>query len=524
MSPKVQASSGRVSSSSDHSKEDPLGSRRSTHSIDSVNSGVHDSILAEVKQMRQSQMMEDKKMQMRVMQDRMGASAKVNLSDVRVANDCDDVGYVAYLRWWCRRIIVQQKFDTFMGIVILLNSICIGLESEFELQNLDTSVFKGLEHLFLAIYVVELLMRFAGVGRSCLTSNWVRFDLALVAQGIITDWIIAPFMGDATVQGLGPLLVVRVLRLMRLARALRLLVQFQALWALVRGFLSSLGTMIYSVFLMTLMIYLFACLGTEIITKGSSVQSDPELSDIVEDSFSSLPMTMLTLMQFITSDSVAAIYGPMIRKQPYLLLYFVGFMVIVNITLMNLITAVIVQGAIENGKADREVKLAVNKKKRDKMVPRIRAIFDRLDQDKGGTVTLEEVAGADGRMKEELLDLVQSDNIVELFELLDIDGSGELDIQEFIDGIMMAVTSDTPIEFVRMQKQLVHIREKTMTVEKALTTVVEQVGAHGVRMKHITGQMRSMDKTLTTICQKLGVVKEDPSVESPMRCMSYGPV
>merc|ERR1719361_2527723 len=123
------------------------------------------------------------------------------------------------------------------------------------------AAFTALEHSFLVVYIIELMLRFWAIGMPCLRNNWVRFDLLLVAQGVVTSWVLQPLMDDQGVERLGPLMVMRLLRLARLARTLRLLIQFQDLWALVRGLMSSMGTMIYTVLLLTLMLYLFACLG-----------------------------------------------------------------------------------------------------------------------------------------------------------------------------------------------------------------------------------------------------------------------
>ena len=70
--------------------------------------------------------------------------------------------------------------------------------------------------------------------------------------------------------GSGTLNIIKLLRLSRLVRALRLVVQFRMLWQLIRGLYSTLNLMFNTVVLVMLLLYIFACLGLEIITK------DPE--------------------------------------------------------------------------------------------------------------------------------------------------------------------------------------------------------------------------------------------------------
>merc|ERR1719443_78537 len=188
------------------------------------------------------------------------------------------------------------------------------------------------------------------MGWSCLRSNWVVFDFVLVVLGAVSSWIIAPILAaqqdsDVEVEALAPLMVLRVMRLLRLARAVRLLVQFKTLWMLVRGLLSSAGTMFYTFALMMLILYVFACLGIELITKDEELYHHPEVGEIVQYYFSSVTVIMLTLVQFITMDSIGSIYTPIVHKSPYLVTYFMIFLIVVSVSLMNLVTAVIVEGA-----------------------------------------------------------------------------------------------------------------------------------------------------------------------------------
>ena len=65
----------------------------------------------------------------------------------------------------------------------------------------------------------------------------MRFDAMLVSLGLLTA-LLEQMTGSAT-DDLGPIMVLRVLRLLKLARAVRLFSQFKVMWMLVRGLLSS---------------------------------------------------------------------------------------------------------------------------------------------------------------------------------------------------------------------------------------------------------------------------------------------
>ena len=45
---------------------------------------------------------------------------------------------------------------------------------------------------------------------------------------------------------------------------------------------------------------------------------------------------MLTLVQFVTMDSIAAVYYPLVVERPWLAVFFMPVMVLISVGLMNL--------------------------------------------------------------------------------------------------------------------------------------------------------------------------------------------
>ena len=78
------------------------------------------------------------------------------------------------------------------------------------------------------------------------------------------------------------LMVFKVLRLFRLARTVRLLAQFKVLWMLVRGLMCSLNTIFFTFVIMFLIIYVYACIAIEFITKSDLREEYTEFNHLVE--------------------------------------------------------------------------------------------------------------------------------------------------------------------------------------------------------------------------------------------------
>merc|ERR1719188_315090 len=94
-------------------------------------------------------------------------------------------------------------------------------------------------------------------------------------------------------------------------------------------------------------------MGVQVITFDEELRDEiPEFDEY----FGTLRKFMLTLVQFITVDGMADIYLPLIHAKPLLLVYFPPVIMLLSIVLMNLITAVIVEGAIQSAQEHRAMR------------------------------------------------------------------------------------------------------------------------------------------------------------------------
>ena len=66
---------------------------------------------------------------------------------------------------------------------------------------------------------------------------------------------------------------------------------------------------------------------------------DPEVAALASRYFATVTVAMLTLVQFVCLDSVAAIMEPIVKARPWLALYFLLTILVLGIVVMNLVTA-----------------------------------------------------------------------------------------------------------------------------------------------------------------------------------------
>jgi len=386
-------------------------------------------------------------------------------------------------------------FDMTIGLFIIASSVSVGVEIQCELEG-DASCVnttRSLEHFFLVVFLLELIIRVLSDGGGVLRSTWFWFDSALVAVGGMSSWVLEPIVmnsvgGDRRIvlDILAQVLVWRIIRLARLARALRLfeLDQFHEMWKLANGLVHSLRTVLSACVLILVTVYVFACLGVELVTKNPALLEDPVTAEVIERHFPSLPVTMLTFVQFANADSVAAIYQPLVKRAWYLVFYFGFAWLVITIKLMNLITATIVDTAITQSDADREFEESMRRKKFRGLTPHLNAIFKEL-LEKAGTnkLSLKNFRSGLETLQEAELDqlpadirtILLSDQLIEVCEYIDADGSGVIDEQEFIDGIFSLALQSVPIETTQMLQLL---RSQSGTLKKILRRMPKMPEAH----------------------------------------------
>jgi hypothetical protein len=377
-----------------------------------------------------------------------------------------------------QRVVHSSEWRYFMGSIIVLNSICLGIQADSSLPGGQggSEALDWFENVFLCIYVLECCLNLAAGGWVSLKDPWFQFDLALIGLGVSYEWCLR-HIKDLDADFLQQILVLRTLRLLRMLRAMRMLPIFRTGWTLTYGLLNSFNTMLSTLALIILFLYAFSCLGIEIITKNEAILSQPDLRDLVDANFPNIFGTMVTLLQFVTLDSVASVYNPLVLSQPLLVLYFLPIILIVSISLMNMVTAVLVDGAILHSKADRESERKMLLHKARHEVPVFRALFRQLDTNKSRSITIDELSHLEPLNLptpfQKALQSFKFESMVELFEMLDFDDSGDINEDEFIDGLLNLSMSEFSTVSPEMYSLLKLSRGMMKRTKELMTQLLE---------------------------------------------------
>lgn len=241
---------------------------------------------------------------------------------------------------------VQRLITT----LILINAAILGMLTSSELTNDWGWLLVPVDMFILAVFVIELGLRFAARGIGLLRDPWAVFDCLVV--------------GIALVPASGPFSVLRTLRVLRV---LRLVSINPSMRKVVHALLASLPGMGSIVMLMGLLFYVAAVMATQLFGKDF-----PEW-------FGSIGASLYTLFQVMTLESWSmGIVRPVMEQYPLAWVFFVPYILIATFMMLNLFIAVIVNAMQDAQGPDPEV--AARAQREEMILQELKALRTELSE------------------------------------------------------------------------------------------------------------------------------------------------
>jgi voltage-gated sodium channel len=226
---------------------------------------------------------------------------------------------------FCRRVTEHRTFQRFVLGLIVFAGLLVGIETDAGIMARWGDVLHAVDRVVLALFVGELVLRIGAHGRRpwvFLKDPWNVFDFLIVAVCLL------PFHTQFAA----------VLRLARVLRVLRLVTAVPKLQILVGALLKSIPSMSYVALLLSLLFYVYAVVGVTLFGR-----TDPA-------HFGSLGAAALTLFQTVTLEGWADILRTQIDtlgSKAVPVIYFVSFILLGTMIMLNLLIGVIVNGMDE---------------------------------------------------------------------------------------------------------------------------------------------------------------------------------
>jgi len=257
-------------------------------------------------------------------------------------------------------IISHDRFDAFIGFIVVLNGIAIGVEIDWK-ESVDESVFLWMEIAFLSIFVLELFARLFVFRLKYFLGVINIIDLVIVIFGIVALSLTA--MGEHSDIDVRTFSMIKVARLLRLTRVMRLYTQFRSLWIIVQGLHGCMSTVLWTTVLLSVVCYVFAVVAVEAVSSSDTLGGivyDHADGHTLEYRFRTIGRAIISLLEFFAIDNVSHKGFKLIMAEPLVFLYLLAFLLFVPIVLLNLITAVIVELSVNAAQEDEQYQYKVS--------------------------------------------------------------------------------------------------------------------------------------------------------------------
>ena len=211
-----------------------------------------------------------------------------------------------------KKLVEGKNFDFLIMSLICMDAVILGLMTSDAMNRFFEGGLFILDRLFMAIFIIEMIMKIFAFGKKFFKSGWNVFDFAVIAISSVpfASWFI-------------------IFRTFRLFRLLRYVNKFTRLKQMINTFLALLPNFMAMLLVMAVFFYVFAIMAVCLF------------GDVFIE-FSNLGSSLFALLQVVTLDGWASnIARPVMAVFPHSWLFFVSFVFISFLITVSFLMSVV---------------------------------------------------------------------------------------------------------------------------------------------------------------------------------------
>mmetsp|Transcript_133492 Transcript_133492/g.297793 ORF Transcript_133492/g.297793 Transcript_133492/m.297793 type:complete len:609 (-) Transcript_133492:24-1850(-) len=393
-------------------------------------------------------------------------------------------------------IVFSRSFEVTSSTIMLLNAIWMGVQTDYLAKHWDEeqpAIMNYIDVVFCGAFVLELLCRIAAQRCSFFFGDgwqWNVFDFSVVALQLSEAVASALLERNSNASNLRLLRLLRMVRAARVARILHLVPQLRMLLV---SIIDSIKSLLWTMLLVLVVTYVFGVSLTQAVVDHKMGTSPEELQNqrMLDEYFGSLGKSMLILYEAI-SDGVhwgRAMEPLTTYCSPWFALVFVVYMAFVLYAMMNVVTAFFVESALRAAKEDE----------RSHVLHNLMEMFQTAEGNEDDTVVTE--AEFEKHLEKpqmqaflKAVDLTSEEaKASHFFQLLDADGSGGVEQEEFVTGCVRLTGSARAVDLaafmyeyrmdlkpaIRHRRHVERCLEALSRSIKAVHTIVRKIEVQG---------------------------------------------
>lgn len=406
-------------------------------------------------------------------------------------------------------LVEATAFQISIGIVIMANAIVIGFETDVP----SYWLWQELEDTFLMIFACELALRLGVYGLREFFRfrgsdfSWNLFDFIIVTLGVsdrICTLIMEYSNSSGTTQKGGHarffVMLMRTFRLMRILRIFKIFKVLKQLYLLASGMIEAMSAVFWVSVLCGLIVYICAIMTTRLIGRPEATGRSKEVShwmNFRQDHFGTVGVSMVTLFELMAYPDMEK-FKPVYKGSVPIELFLIVFIIFGSFTIVSLLTGVICESMIEKSRKQQDERRLESEQARRDLIEKARVVFEDFgtgDDDDGRAGWLGR--GRFERCRGEILVLCMDEglrlshkDLDALFELVDYEGSGVVEIEELLYGMVQLAAELRPMSIMELRRVVVQglggVRGQVSSLNARMNQMDRRLGEALVEMKKVT--------------------------------------
>lgn len=231
--------------------------------------------------------------------------------------------------------------------------------------------------------------------------------------------------------------------------------------------------------MLVLIIYVFAIIFTATVNDYRTSRIGQPMSRVLLEYYGSLPRTVFTLFKSVIGGvDWETVVNPLFDVSFICVILFLCYVSFVSIAVMNVVQGLFLQSALEQAQTDQDHVIQLRLKEKQQFVDRLHELFERLDSSKDGSISLCEF---ETHLKDEHMQAflqtfeIENTDAWTLFKLLDADGGGAVDMNEFVEGCIRLKGTAKSVQVAQLAYHHKWIMEKLADVSESVNKLHKEV-------------------------------------------------
>lgn len=370
------------------------------------------------------------------------------------------------------KLVESWYFQGLYFSLVAIFAIVMGFELEFDDEKYETRWFY-LNTWFTFMFCVEAFCKVYAYGDDYFRVPWFILEFSTSVGACMTVGMYFYGLSDDFKK---TFMCIKLTRIILLGKLFELREEFQTV---VVGFTRSLIALWGIIFVLLVINYGCTLFCYSLIGKHDYSATNPD-HDLY---WGSIPKTMITLFSMMIADNWTGYSRPVYTEQPHLMLFFVLYIVILTMGLLNVVTGIVVD-TVTTVRIERE------KRKDDKRIEsqrqRLNEVIDEVfpgAHDPNYEITESEFIShaSKGELMEllEIVDVPHHFSLKDFFTVLDCSGHKSMFRGQFIDGLVTLINSTN---FHRECQILLGVHK----IRRGLVDLRQELSTMHHRLKHLT--------------------------------------